>query len=198
MSLPRIESRYAISAKCNLGEDFARRKMDMAVRNETSRRGFISGVGAFAALAGCRNGTHMTSANHVRHGQKRWYKGNLHMHTFWSDGKAFPEEAVAWYKSRGYNFIGLSEHNMFQDDPDRWVAVVGDNEAKFTPAWARKPTRRYVFTVKQRYFDDYLTAFPDAVTRIGAGGRVEARLRTFDELSRRFNVPGEFLLLPDF
>lgn len=171
--------------------------MDMAVRNETSRRGFIGGVGAFAALAGCRNGTHMTSANHVRHGQKRWYKGNLHAHTFWSDGKAFPEEAVAWYKSRGYNFLGLSDHNMFQDDPDRWIAVVGDNEAKFTPAWAKKPTRCYVFTVKQSYFDDYLTAFPDAVTRISAGGRVEARLRTFDELSRRFNVPGEFLLLPD-
>ena len=76
--------------------------MDMAVRNETSRRGFIGGAAAFAALAGCRNGTHMTLDNHVCEGQKRWYKGNLHMHTFWSDGKAFPEEAVAWYKSRGY------------------------------------------------------------------------------------------------
>jgi predicted transcriptional regulator len=42
------------------------------------------------------------------------------MHTRWSDGKAFPEEAVMWYKSRGYNFIGISDHNLFQDNPNKF------------------------------------------------------------------------------
>ena len=157
-----------------------------------TRRSFIGGAAAFAGFAGCSFGR---GANGFT--KKRWYKGNLHTHTFWSDGKAFPEEAVAWYKSRGYNFLGLSDHNMFQDDPDSWIAQVGDNEEKFTPAWTKRPTRRYVFTAKKRYFDDYLKAFPDAKTRTDASGRLEARLSTFAELSARFNVPDEFLLLPD-
>ena len=159
-----------------------------------TRLEFLGSAAAFAALSGCQMSGPCCLGGK---GKKRWYKGNLHMHTFWSDGNAFPEEAVAWYKNRGYNFIGLSDHNMFQDDPDSWIAIVGDNEKGFTPAWSKKPTRRYVFTAKQRYFDDYITAFPDAKIRTDANGRIEARLSTFDELSARFNAPGEFLLLPD-
>ena len=159
-----------------------------------TRLEFLESVAAFAALSGCGTCGRCCLGGK---GKKRWYKGNLHTHTFWSDGKAFPEESVAWYKSRGYNFLGLSDHNMFQNDPDSWIAMVGENEEGFTPKWAKRPTRRYVFTAKKRYFDDYLKAFPDAKVRTDATGRLEARLSTFDELSARFNVPGEFLLLPD-
>ena len=159
-----------------------------------TRLDFLKSAAALAALSGCQTGTPSRLGDK---GKKRWYKGNLHTHTFWSDGKAFPDEAVAWYKSRGYNFLGLSDHNMFQDDPDSWIAMLNDNEESFTPAWAKRPTRRYVFTAKRRYFDDYLTAFPDAKTRTAANGRLEARLSTFAELSAKFNEPGRFLLLPD-
>ena len=161
--------------------------------SKIDRRTFMLSGAAFALTQGCVTGPGVGKNG----GAKRWYKGNLHTHTFWSDGKAFPEEAVAWYKSRGYNFLGLSDHNMFQDDPDSWIAAVGDKEGSFVPAWAKKPTRRYIFTAKRRYFDDYLKAFPDAQTRTDANGRLEARLSTFGELSQRFNAPGEFLLLPD-
>ncbi len=134
-----------------------------------NRREFIGNAAALAAVgafgAGAKGG-----------GQSRWYKGNLHMHTFWSDGRAFPEEAVEWYRSRGYNFVGLSDHNVFQDNPDRWIAVNKNN---------------------RRYFDAYVKAFPGAATRVGAKGNTEARLSTFDELSKRFNAPGEFLMLPN-
>ena len=27
-------------------------------------------------------------------GKKRWYKGNMHCHTYWSDGRAFPDQAI--------------------------------------------------------------------------------------------------------
>ena len=158
-----------------------------------NRRTFVLSGAAFAIMQG-------RAAGHdagTRRGAKRWYKGNLHAHTFWSDGNAFPEEAVAWYKSRGYNFLGLSDHSMFQDEPDSWIAAVGDKEPPFKPEWAKKPSRRYIFTAKRRYFDDYLKAFPDAKIRADANGRLEARLSTFGELSRRFNAPGDFLLLPD-
>ncbi len=39
-----------------------------------------------------------------------WYKGNLHTHTTQSDGNRSPEEAVAWYRSNGYDFLAISDH----------------------------------------------------------------------------------------
>jgi len=46
------------------------------------------------ALGGCATG---------RFGSGRWYKGMLHSHSYWSDGRAFPEQAVACYKALGYS-----------------------------------------------------------------------------------------------
>ncbi|MGN1273793.1 MAG: PHP domain-containing protein, partial [Thermoguttaceae bacterium] len=54
---------------------------------------------------------------------KKWFRGNTHMHTFRSDGRAFPDEAAALYKRLGYNFVVLTDHNSTHEDPDRWVQV---------------------------------------------------------------------------
>ena len=43
--------------------------------------------------------------------QDAWLKGNTHAHTLWDDGDALPETVVEWYRSRGYNFLVLSDHN---------------------------------------------------------------------------------------
>ena len=107
-------------------------------------------------------------------GARRWYRGNLHTHTRWSDGLAFPEEAVLWYRTHGYHFLGLSDHNVFQDNPSRWVAETG----------------------RETYFAAYRTTFPGADVRTAPDGVREARLRTFDELARQFDEPGTFLLVP--
>lgn len=40
----------------------------------------------------------------------QWYKGNLHTHTTRSDGRVTPEEAIAWYRQRGYDFLALTDH----------------------------------------------------------------------------------------
>ena len=56
---------------------------------------------------------------------KRWYRGMLHMHTHWSDGRALPEQAVAAYRNAGYDFISISDHNRFQDNPDKWRCARG-------------------------------------------------------------------------
>ena len=161
-----------------------------------NRRDFIKlgASGALLAASGCTMPLRNGSGSCAR---KRWYKGNLHTHTVWSDGKAFPEEAVAWYKSRGYNFLGLSDHNLFQNDTDRWVGVIGDNAAYTPPKRTGAITDRYQSVVPRSYFDDYVLAFPDAALRTNAAGRTEVRLRTFDELSARFNESERFLLLPD-
>ena len=44
-----------------------------------------------------------------------WYKGNLHCHTTDSDGSLTPAEVVQYYKKEGYDFLAISDHNIFSD-----------------------------------------------------------------------------------
>ncbi len=53
----------------------------------------------------------------------RWWKGNTHSHTTESDGDSPPEVVVRWYKSHGYSFLVLSDHNVFTD-PARLTGLV--------------------------------------------------------------------------
>lgn len=45
----------------------------------------------------------------------RWWRGNLHTHSLWSDGDDFPEMIADWYKSHGYHFLALSDHNILSE-----------------------------------------------------------------------------------
>jgi predicted metal-dependent phosphoesterase TrpH len=45
----------------------------------------------------------------------RWYKGNTHTHTLESDGDSPPETVARWYRDHGYNFLVLTDHNIFTD-----------------------------------------------------------------------------------
>ena len=53
----------------------------------------------------------------------RWWKGNLHTHTLWSDGDDFPEMVAEWYRTRDYNFLALSDHNVLSQGM-RWMKAV--------------------------------------------------------------------------
>src|SRR5882672_5912341 len=76
----------------------------------------------------------------------RWWKGNLHTHTLWSDGDDFPEMVVDWYKSRGYDFLALSDHNVLQEG--NWWLVVSNKThthpalpkylRRFGPSWVEQ------------------------------------------------------------
>jgi hypothetical protein len=73
----------------------------------------------------------------------RWFKGNTHAHTTESDGDSPPEVVVRWYKSHGYHFLVLSDHNVFTD-PARLAALadssfllIGGEEV--TSQFQRKP-----------------------------------------------------------
>ena len=46
----------------------------------------------------------------------QWFRGQLHAHSYWSDGRAFPEQAIDAYKQRGYHFLCLTDHNRFPED----------------------------------------------------------------------------------
>jgi hypothetical protein len=54
-------------------------------------------------------------------GELRWWKGNLHTHSLWSDGDDFPEMIADWYASRDYNFLALSDHNVLSQGT-RWMS----------------------------------------------------------------------------
>ena len=53
------------------------------------------------------------------HGEGQWYKGNLHCHTTVSDGDLTPEQVADLYKSHGYSFLAISDHNIFTDFSDQ-------------------------------------------------------------------------------
>jgi hypothetical protein len=49
-----------------------------------------------------------------------WYKGNMHMHFFSSDGHDFPESVTGWCKEHGDHFIAFTEHHQHQIG-ERWL-----------------------------------------------------------------------------
>ncbi len=96
----------------------------------------IMGVGAAGAQAGPR-------FESIGVQQGRWLKGNTHTHTLESDGDSPPEVVASWYKNHGYNFLVLSDHNVWVD-PAR-LAHLADSSfllipgEELTTAFQRKP-----------------------------------------------------------
>lgn len=106
----------------------------------------------------------------------RWWKGNLHTHSLWSDGDDFPEVIAAWYKSEGYHFLALSDHNVLLEG-DEWLAATN---SRVVTALGRMADPSDRGRVQWREKD----------------GRREVRLKTFNELRRLFEEPEKFLLIP--
>ena len=73
----------------------------------------------------------------------RWLKGNTHTHTLESDGDSPPEVVARWYKSHGYQFLVISDHNVFTDP--RTLASLVDSTfllipgEELTTSFQRKP-----------------------------------------------------------
>jgi len=42
-----------------------------------------------------------------------WFRGDLHLHTFHSDGTWTIPMILSWAEDAGFNFVGLSEHNTY-------------------------------------------------------------------------------------
>ena len=55
----------------------------------------------------------------------RWFKGNTHTHTLWSDGDDLPESVADWYKRHGYHFLVLSDHNILSRG-EKWKTLRAD------------------------------------------------------------------------
>lgn len=105
---------------------------------------------------------------------KSWYKGNLHTHSYWSDGDEFPEMIMEWYKSNGYHFVGLSDHN---------ILAAGEKWKKIT---------------KSKLYEDgvhaYLAKYGQWANYRYDSGRYSVRLKTLDEYRPMFE-DRDFLIL---
>jgi hypothetical protein len=51
-------------------------------------------------------------------------RGNLHAHTNLSDGDSSPSSVITWYKSHGYGFLALTDHNVVSD-PSAYASMQG-------------------------------------------------------------------------
>ncbi len=106
--------------------------------------------------------------------QPRWYKGNLHTHSYWSDGDEFPEMIMDWYKRHGYHFVGLSDHNTLQEG-EKWKRIT-----------------------KSKLREDAMHAYLDKYSIYASyrvdSGRYSVRLRTLQEYRLLFEDPN-FLIV---
>ena len=64
----------------------------------------------------------LTSSLGAAPAEPRWWKGNLHTHSLWSDGDGFPDMITAWYKDHGYQFLAISDHNVLGQG-QRWMLL---------------------------------------------------------------------------
>ncbi|WP_439483160.1 PHP domain-containing protein [Cyclobacterium plantarum] len=118
------------------------------------------------------------SSGNVQEAEKQnWYKGNLHTHSYWSDGDEFPEVIMQWYKEKGYHFVALSDHNIFQEG-EKWVNIRKDS-------------------LYRTAFQDYLAAYGEEwVVYEEEGEDLKVKLKTFDEYAPLYHESEQFIMLP--
>jgi hypothetical protein len=49
----------------------------------------------------------------------KWYRGSLHCHTNVSDGDSTPAAVAEWYRTHGYDFIVITDHDKYTDVNER-------------------------------------------------------------------------------
>lgn len=109
----------------------------------------------------------------------RWWRGNLHTHSLWSDGNHFPEMIAAWYAEQGYHFLALSDHNILADH-ERWMK---------NDDIVRRGGRKALADYRARFGTDWVE------TRDGEDGKLEVRLKQLAEWRGKFERAGEFLMI---
>ncbi|MEL7531501.1 MAG: histidinol-phosphatase [Bacteroidota bacterium] len=107
---------------------------------------------------------------------KKWYKGNLHTHSYWSDGDEFPERIMEWYKSRDYHFLALTDHNRLAKG-EFWKTISEDSI--YRDAYA---------AYLAQYGKDWVVSREDS-------GRLEVKLKTLAEYRPLFEEEGRFLII---
>ena len=130
-----------------------------------TRRGFLKGVTAGSVLpcVGCFSfGSYAIPYADILPYTSfpetgRWYKGNTHVHTYRSDGRAFPQEVAALYRRIGWDFLALTDHNVVHESNDEWY----------------RPSEWYYKHVVSKNWPYFEKDFPDLLpeVRVDSDGR---------------------------
>ncbi len=107
--------------------------------------------------------------------EQQWKKGNLHTHSFWSDGDDFPEMIIDWYKTNNYQFIALSDHNTIADNIYWYKLKQSD--------------------VENKTLDKYKKRFGDWVESKNDSTGTYVRLKTFNEYKNKLDDLNSFLII---
>jgi len=144
---------------------------------------FSAAVCLMAAVAFSRTGPALdpesksTQIAVLRDAEPRYWKGNLHTHSLWSDGDDFPEMIADWYKTKGYDFLALTDHNILSDG-EKWIDVT----AKGSRPLALKKYR-------ERFGDRWVETRKEK-------DKEQVRLKPLAEFSSLLDEPGKFLMIP--
>jgi predicted metal-dependent phosphoesterase TrpH len=113
-------------------------------------------------------------------GAPRWWKGNIHTHSLWSDGNDFPEMIADWYRSHGYHFLALSDHNVLSEGT-RWM-----KHDEVVKRGGKDALEKYI----KRFGDDW-------VETQGTPGSpdFEVRLQPLDRFRKLLEEPGQFIMI---
>lgn len=108
---------------------------------------------------------------------KTWYKGNLHTHSYWSDGDEFPEVIMDYYKSNDYQFVALTDHNILAEG-EKWKKISEDS-------------------IYQDAFQNYLKKYGSQWVnyRIDSLNQTHVKLKTYEEYKPRFEEAEKFLII---
>ena len=110
----------------------------------------------------------------------RWWKGNLHTHSLWSDGDDFPEMIGDWYRERGYNFLALTDHNTLSEGM-KWMpvkSVISRSDASVMTKYRDRFGDAWVETQGEPDGDDYAV-----------------RLKPLNEFRSLLEERGQFILI---
>ena len=108
--------------------------------------------------------------------ESKWWKGNLHTHSLWSDGDDYPEMIADWYRENGYHFLGISDHNILAEG-NRWIHAEKNAGGRLA-------------------FEKYLKKFgSDWVEHKTENNVPKVRLKNFSEYKAKMSIEGKFLLL---
>jgi hypothetical protein len=110
--------------------------------------------------------------------EKKWFRGNTHTHTLWSDGDGAPEEVAEWYKTHGYQFLVLSDHNIIAD-VEKWCSVSDEKGSRLTTERLDRLIAKYGSKVEVREKE---------------GGK-QMRLKRLDEIRAALEEEGKFLFI---
>lgn len=116
------------------------------------------------------------SCNQVPKDKGQFYKGNLHAHSFWSDGDHFPEMVMDWYKQHNYQFAVLSDHNILQQG-EKWIHA------------NRNETLQLAYqSCKDRFKIDW-------IFEKESNDSLFVRLKTIDEYRTILEKQGQFIII---